>query len=551
MDDAALTSAGSREELVPDAVIPHRHLPPLRYRDMPSPIPWRKMLGPSIMLAGLSLGSGEFILWPYITYQTGFIFFWACMLGVLTQFFLNMEIERWTLVTGESAITGFCRLSRQWAWVLLLLNIIPWAWPGWATGAGAILEWLLFGPATETSTGETLKFGTRYASYFGVAGLLLVGVVLTAGPVVYKTVERIQVVLVTFILIVVVLIACLVIRPDAALAMAAGTVNIGGMPDLSLPGLDLMMLLGALAFAGAGGTTNLGQSNFIKDKGYGMGRFIGRITSPLTGQQEATIDIGYHFHHTPDNMRRWKAWWRAANIEHFFSFFVTCVVCLCLMSLIAYSLFYDENGHLTTDMDQYGKGISFVWGQAVELGRQFGGAAKIGFLLMGIAVLLTTELGVLDVVARISTDIVKVNYLREHEYWSLSKLYFCFLWGEILLGCGILLLLDVSQPLMLFKISASLNGAVMFIYSLLLLYMNTKILPRSLSMGAIRFVVLVWSCAFFGYFTVQALRFDVAPKLWNSQMQQSAAEDHASPSAQTSRFLSDRPPISAASPAGL
>ncbi|GIT31281.1 MAG: hypothetical protein Ct9H300mP1_33270 [Planctomycetaceae bacterium] len=34
---------------------------------------------------------------------------------------------------------------------------------------------------------------------------------------------------------------------------------------------------------------------------------------------------------------------------------------------------------------------------------------KLGFLVMGIAVLLTTELGVLDATARISTDIVKTK----------------------------------------------------------------------------------------------------------------------------------------------
>ncbi|MFG0240891.1 MAG: Nramp family divalent metal transporter, partial [Gimesia chilikensis] len=116
-DDSAVVE----EELVPDDVIPHQSLPPLKYRDLPAAISWKKMIGPSIMLAGLSLGSGEFVLWPYITYKTGFIFFWACLLGVMTQFFMNMEIERWTLVTGESAITGFCRLNKNWAWIMLLL----------------------------------------------------------------------------------------------------------------------------------------------------------------------------------------------------------------------------------------------------------------------------------------------------------------------------------------------------------------------------------------------------------------------------------------------
>jgi 3-oxoacyl-[acyl-carrier protein] reductase len=57
------------------------------------------------------------------------------------------------------------------------------------------------------------------------------------------------------------------------------------------------------------------------------------------------------------------------------------------------------------------------------------------------------------------------------------------------------------------------NGGVMFLYSLILLYMNNKILSRSLSMSPLRFVAIVWSCAFFGYFTIQALQLEVWPYL--------------------------------------
>lgn len=499
-------------ELVPDSVIPHKHLPPLKYRDLPEAISWTRMIGPSIMLAGLSLGSGEFVLWPYIVYKSGFIFFWACMLGVVTQFFLNMEIERWTLLTGESAITGFCRLSRQWAWIMLLLNIIPWAWPGWATGAGTILSWMVFGPEEVVKDGQ-VTYTAQYGSWFAIGGLILVGVVLTAGPVVYNTVEKIQTFLVGLVMLLVVLVSFLVIRPDAVVALAEGTVSIGKMPDAESTGLSLMMLLGALAFAGAGGTTNLGQSNFIKDKGYGMGKYIGRITSPLTGQQEATAEVGYHFPHTPENMGRWRAWWRAANIEHFWSFFVTCAACLCLMALVSYSLFRDSSGELKPGMERFGEGMNFIWGQATVLqGMPSGTLLKLAFLVAGVAILLTTELGVLDVVARVSTDIVKVNYLRDNEFWSLSRLYFLFLWGEIILGV-VIIAAGMNQPLALLSISAAMNGGVMFLYSLILLYMNNKILSRSLSMNPLRFVAIVWSCAFFGYFTIQALQHQVLPYL--------------------------------------
>lgn len=508
------TSAENHDEPVPDSVIPHKHLPPLKYRDLPEAISWTRMIGPSIMLAGLSLGSGEFVLWPYIVYKAGFIFFWACMLGVVTQYFLNMEIERWTLLTGESAITGFCRLSPQWAWIMLLLNIIPWAWPGWATGAGTMLSWMIFGPEEVVEAGQ-VTYRAHYSSWFAIGGLILVGVVLTAGPVVYNTVEKIQTFLVGIVLALVVLVSFLVIRPDAVVAMAGGIGNVGQMPDFDASGLSLMMLLGALAFAGAGGSTNLGQSNFIKDKGYGMGQYIGRITSPLTGQEEATAEVGYHFPHTPENMQRWRAWWRAANIEHFWSFFVTCAVCLCLMALVSYSLFRDASGELRPGMERFGGGMNFIWGQATVLsGMPSGTLLRFAFLVAGIAILLTTELGVLDVVARVSTDIVKVNYLRDSEFWSLSRLYFLFLWGEIVLGIAIIGV-GLDEPLLLLTITAAMNGGVMFLYSLILLYMNNKVLSRSLSMSPVRFVAIVWSCAFFGYFTIQAMRIEVLPYLSN------------------------------------
>src|SRR6185369_7254419 len=122
---------------------------------------------------------------------------------------------------------------------------------------------------------------------------------------------------------------------------------------------------------GAGGTMNLGQSNFIKDKGYGMGQYVGRITSPITGQEEAISDVGYHFKHTPENMRRWRDWWKAANVEHFFSFYITCVACLMLLSLLAYSLFYDADGQLKPGAELFGKDMDFVWGEATLIEQHF------------------------------------------------------------------------------------------------------------------------------------------------------------------------------------
>jgi hypothetical protein len=47
------------------------------------------MIGPGIILAGLSIGSGEFVLWPRLTAQWGFAVFWAAWIGVTIQFYLE------------------------------------------------------------------------------------------------------------------------------------------------------------------------------------------------------------------------------------------------------------------------------------------------------------------------------------------------------------------------------------------------------------------------------------------------------------------------------
>lgn len=494
---ASVTSVGD-DEIVPDGVIPHGVLPPLRYRDMPEVVPLRRMLGPSIILAGLALGSGEFVLWPNIVYHSKFVFFWACILGVATQYFLNMEIIRWTLATGESAITGFCRLSKHWAWVFLILNVVPWMIPAWAKGAADLTSWLIFGAEYSPDGGVA----SPYVLPLAIGGLLVCGAILTAGPVVYETVEKVQGFLVTSIVVMVLVLAVLVVRWDAVVALLQGTLTIGRLPDT--PALSTAMLLGALAFAGAGGTLNLGQSNFIKDKGYGMGAYIGRITSPITGQEEAVVEVGYHFRDTELNRQRWQHWWRSASTEHFISFFLTCLVCLVALTLICYSVFYTPEGEYAADVRSGGRSdLTFIAEQADGIAARLptaGDWARTMFLIMGTAILLTTEFGVLDACSRISTDIVKVNWLRDNDRWSESRLYYLFLWGTIVFGVVILAL--APGTLAMFEMAASLNGMVMFLYSGTLLYLNRRALPPGVRMSLWRCAILLWSVLFFGFFTV-------------------------------------------------
>ena len=102
-------------------------------RDLPDPQPLRRVLGPGVIAAGVGLASGEFVLWPYISANVGLVFLWAMFVGVTLQFFINMEIERYTLATGETALTGFSRSWRHWGLVFAIMAALANMWPGWAT----------------------------------------------------------------------------------------------------------------------------------------------------------------------------------------------------------------------------------------------------------------------------------------------------------------------------------------------------------------------------------------------------------------------------------
>jgi Mn2+/Fe2+ NRAMP family transporter len=459
--------------------LPSRFLPGVPYADLPEPLPLKKVLGPSVLLLAGAIGSGEFVLWPYITSQAGMSVVWLVIVGLLTQYFLNMEIERYTLATGETAVTGFTRLWKPWSWLFVIMTVVPWAWPGWATGGTT-----------------TLSFVTGLSAdaipYVTIGVLVLIGVVLTASPVVYQTVEKIQFFLVGLIVLFLLYAMFFLLGGEGYAAIGEGLVSVGDLPD-AVSEIGTATLLGAIAFAGAGGALNLVQSNWLRDKGLGMGARLPKVVSPFTGEEVAAPTTGYFFRRDEENMRRWRGWWRVANVEQFTTFFVIGLVALLVfMALTAITLDVGESDAESFDFIRL-MGDSF----AAEQGQWL---ATV-FWLIGTVVLYSTNLAVLDMVGRVTADVLKTGPLRDNVRWSESRIYFIVVWTEIVFG-SVILLSGVTQPLILLIIASSLNGLVMFVYSVLLIQLNRRTLPGEIRVSGVRLGALVWAVLFYGFFSV-------------------------------------------------
>ena len=381
-----------------------------------------------------------------------------------------MEIERYTLATGETALTGFSRFWRHWGLVFALMTFFANLWPGWATSSATLVTYLWGGNA----------------NYIAIAMLLTIGAVLTLAPVVYVALEKIQMVKVAAVLLL------FAVGAVAAITASSWADTPQVVTEASIPASELgfAVLLGALAFAGGGGGQNLVQSNWIRDKGFGMGAYVPRITSPVTGEPEAAPSTGFIFETTPQNLERWRAWWRFANIEQLTTFVLITVVTIFFTSLLAYATVFGTPG-LPDDI-----GFLEVEGNALkeEVAPWFG----TFFWVIGAFALFAAAIGIVDYTCRLVADVIKTSYARTANE---SKLYFGLVWAIVAIGI-VVLLIGFDQPLVLIVISACVGGLMMFMYSGLLILINRKILPSQLRIRGIRVAILVWSIALFGTLSV-------------------------------------------------
>ncbi|MCU4717114.1 Nramp family divalent metal transporter [Halapricum hydrolyticum] len=459
-----------------------------RLLDLPRVPRLSHVLGPSAILLGASLGSGETLFWPLLVATHGWDLYWLFFLGVFTQFFLNTEIQRWTVATGESIFRGFERLGRVWPLVLLVLGFASLGWPGWAAGAARIGT---IGLGIEETTVGLDGIGLASWRVLGIALLVVVWLTYQVTPVMYNVVERIQAVLVSAALLIAILLFVLLGSISELAAIPTTVDSVGQLP----PGGDIALLLGGIAFAGAGGYLNLSQSLWVREKGYGMGRYQGRIKNPIVGDDPEPVRRGgFTFPPTPTNMRRWRGWWRLVQLEHLLTFVLGLVAVATMLMAIA-----AEYAAGTAE-----SGIA-MWTDVVA--PQVGALPGVLLYVALFTALLTTEYGIVESFVRNSADIVYELHGRSAG-WSLPRLFWALL--TVFTGGGIAVLalpvpFAFDHPFELLVVGAAASGLMMWPYTALLAIMNTERLPEHTQPSWTRLAMLWWATALFGYFSVLLL----------------------------------------------
>lgn len=459
-------------------------LPEHPTKPLPKAVSLRKIIGPSFILLGLGLGSGEVILWPYLTSHYGMGVIWGAIIGITLQFFMNMEIERYALARGESVFVGLTRKNRLLPWWFLLSTFIPWLWPGIIAASSAVFA-------------HISGLNTEQTPYLTVALLIVIGLILSLGPTLYKTVERFQKTLIFIGVPSIFIITLFIATPADFGAALQGTVGIGDDYFLLPTGIVLASFLAALAYSGAGGNLNLSQSFYIKEKGFGMGKHSGHIKSVLTSRQgsnEKSLLTGSKFAMTKENIHEFKKWWRVVNTEHFLVFWLMGTITIILLTLLAYITAYGNN--TTTAGD-----ISFVLAEGARIGQLLTPAVGIFFLVVVGLTLFGTQLTIYDAISRIMTEntiLASNGHISEKR---IPKVYYITLWLFIAAGI-VVTLIGFTQPMQLLFLSAVMNAVAMFIHAGLTLWLNKTSLPKIIAPNGWRTAVMILAVLFYGGFSI-------------------------------------------------
>jgi hypothetical protein len=484
---------------------PKSGLEPWQVAELPQHPPARGLsllgvIGPGIIILGVSIGSGEWLLGPAAFVQYGLSLLWVTTVATFLQTIFNTELIRYTMYTGEPALIGFMRTRPGptfWGWVYALFYFLQVGWPAWAGASAGAIFYLFVGRLAGQADA-----GAIYG--LGVGTFLACVLILLVGQRIERTLEILNWILVVFILGGLAVLCLALVAPGRWLEAICGFFGYSPQAGrfIFVPaGADWFLIGAFAAYSGAGGVVNLMVSNWARDKGVGMARTVGFIPAAVAARKVRLAHIGNIFNITPQSLEAWKGWWRIVAFDQWVIFFGGIFFGMGLPALL-YTAFVEPGKDI--------RGLAI----AAELANAMTarGQAVLAFLvaLMGAWVLFKTQLDILDGTVRALTDIIWSSSRRAREWrdGDVRYVYYALLAALVVWG---VIALRLTQPIVLLQLGANMAGIVFVVSALHLLYVNSTLLPKAIQPPLWRRVALVAMAVFYGFFVYLWLMGGLAP----------------------------------------
>jgi len=395
-----------------------------------------------------------------------------------------MEIERYALVKGESVFVGIYKLWKPAVYWFIISTFIGFGLPGIIAASAKVMAGV---------------FGMEDFKWIAILFLLIVGLILSMGKTVYGMMERITKIIILIGVPFIFLLAVFVATKTDWSALFQGIIGKGEGFWFLPEGISIATFLAAFAYSGAGGNLNLTQSIYIKEKGYGMGVYSQKISSLFAKKEEREIILdGTDCAETPEDISRFKKWWKLISIEHGFIFWFLGVISMIFLMLLSYATTHGLAGNA--------EGINFVINEGIVIGQMILPFVGVLFLVVVSIMLFQTQLGVMDSTSRIMAENLAIKKLhgKKEGKINLSKIYYYFVWAQIAFGI-ILFLFNIYEPKTLIILGAVINAFAMFVHLGLVFWLNHKSLPKVFRASLWRKIIIGIIFIFFGIFSFVVL----------------------------------------------
>lgn len=477
----------------------HGELPDWNTGEVPEPLPFSlgniiKTIGPGAILLAASIGGGEWIVGPMTAVKYGTGILWVATVGIFLQMIFNLEAIRYTLATGEPIMSGMMRLKpgpKFWGGFFILLGVMQLSVPALALGCANVLfsAWKDREPIPTATDTEALK-------WIALSLVTLAIVLLLSGKSVEKTLERLSWGMIIFIMSFLLVANVLFVPAEIWVSTATGFLVPRSLPE----NMDYVLLGVFAATAGSGGLGNLAISNWSRDKGLGMGQYVGKIAGALADDQTTLAPVGWTFIPTDKNLARWFTWWRYSLIDQSLLWACGCIVGMYLNVNLALAIV--PKGQV---LEGYAAGAF----QA----RYMANAMWSGFwmlaLINGFWILFSTQLGNMDCLARIVCDTLWSGF-PSSQRWKASQLYAGLLIGFAIFGSGALLF--GKSALDLFKILGFVANPILAIAAFAILRVNVRFLPEAIRPPWWRCIALAACGTFYTILTFASVYDMLIPK---------------------------------------
>ena len=463
-------------------------LPAWGTAELPAPPPFTfrnaaATIGPGVIGLGIALGSGEWLIGPAVILKYGTALLWITTVAVFLQVILNQEMARYTLYTGEPIVTGFMRTrpgAAFWGIAYAVMSIAQYGWPGWALASATATAALLLG-RMPTAADATTVVALGYATF----GLCFAIVLL--GKKVERTLEIAMWFMVGAVMLYLFLVAIFTVSYENWVRVVGGFGHVGRVPT----GADWLLLGAFAAYSGSGGIGNAYTTNWMRDKGYGMGATVGYIPAAF-GKATTLAPHGNVFAVNALSLARWRAWWRYVHLDQWFIFGLGSLGGMMLTALFTV---------------QYVP-VGTVAGEWAVANLQASGIAAVHgplfwylTILCGLWILFSTQLGIVEGLPRGITDMLWTASPKLRAAGDVRRVYYGVLIVFAIWGC---IGLNLARPITLIIIGANAAAFIFVIESVHTLVVNRKFLPHELRPPLWREGCLVACTLFYGTFLAVA-----------------------------------------------